>query len=53
MLETLKKDIEQYNGAMEDFYSLIPEDIEMAYSLAIVLFQIANRWTEIQLNSNK
>lgn len=53
MLEQLKEDIEQYNEAMEDFYNLIPEDIDMSFSLAIVLFQIANRWTEIQLYSNK
>lgn len=53
MLEELKKDIEQYDGAMEDFYNLIPEDVDTAYQLAMVFMQIANRWTEIQLNSNK
>lgn len=53
MLEKLKEDINQYNDAMEDFYNLIPEDIESAYQLAMVFMQIANRWTEIQLNSNK
>lgn len=53
MLEELKEDINQYNGAMEDFYSLVPEDVETAYQLAMVFMQIANRWTEIQLNSNK
>lgn len=53
MLEELKKDIEQYNEAMEDFYILIPEDIDMAYSLAMVFMQLATRWSEIQLNSNK
>lgn len=53
MLEELKADIEQYNAAMEDYYNLLSEDIDTAYSLAIVLFQIANRWTEIQLYSNK
>ena len=53
MLEELKEDIEQYQGAMEDFYNLIPEDVEMAYSLAMIFMQLANRWAEIQLNSNK
>lgn len=53
MLEKIKKDIEQYKGAMEDYYNLIPEDIETAYQLAIVFMQIANRWTEIKLNSDK
>lgn len=53
MLEQLKQDIEQYQGAMEDFYSLIPEDIESAYQLAMVFMQLANRWAEIQLNANK
>lgn len=53
MLEKIKKDIEQYQGAMEDYYNLIPEDIETAYQLAIVFMQIANRWTEIKLNSDK
>ncbi|MBO5138701.1 MAG: hypothetical protein J6B89_03565 [Bacilli bacterium] len=53
MLEELREDINQYNDALEDFYSLIPEDIEGAYQLAMVFMQIANRWTELQLNSNK
>jgi len=53
MLEQLKQDIEQYQGAMEDFYSLIPEDIESAYQLAMVFMQLANRWAEVQLNANK
>lgn len=53
MLEQLKEDIEQYKGAMEDFYNLIPEDIESAYQLAMVFMQLANRWAEIQLNANK
>ena len=53
MLEQLKQDIEQYQGAMEDFYSLIPEDIESAYQLAMVFMQLANRWAEIHLNANK
>lgn len=53
MLEQLQEDIKQFNGAMEDFYNLVPEDIETAYQLAMVFMQIANRWTEIQLNSNK
>ncbi len=53
MLEQLQEDIKQFNGAMEDFYNLVPEDIEGAYQLAMVFMQIANRWTELQLNSNK
>ncbi len=53
MLEQLKQDIEQYHGAMEDFYNLIPEDIESAYQLAMIFMQLANRWAEIQLNANK
>ena len=53
MLEQLKEDIQQYDEAMEDFYNLIQEDIEGAYSLAMVFMQLANRWTEIQLNANK
>lgn len=53
MLEQLKQDIEQYQGAMEDFYNLIPEDIESAYQLAMIFMQLANRWAEIQLNANK
>lgn len=53
MLEQLQEDIKQFNGAMEDFYNLIPEDVETAYQLAMVFMQVANRWTEIQLNSNK
>ena len=53
MLDGIKEDIEQFKAAMEDFYSLIPEDIESAYQLAMVFMQIADRWTEIQLNSNK
>lgn len=53
MLEQLKQDIEQYKGAMEDFYNLIPEDIESAYQLAMIFMQLANRWAEIQLNANK
>ena len=31
MLEQLQEDIKQFNGAMEDFYNLVPEDIEGAY----------------------
>ena len=53
MLEELHKDIKQFQDAMEDFYNLIPEDIETAYQLAMVFMQIANRWSEIQLYSNK
>ena len=53
MLEQLQKDIKQYNDALEDFYNLVPEDIEGAYQLAMVFMQVANRWTELQLNSNK
>ncbi len=53
MLEQLKEDIQQYDEAMEDFYNLIQEDIEGAYSLAMVFMQLANRWSEIQLNANK
>lgn len=53
MLTELKEDITQYQGAMEDFYNLIPEDIEGAYSLAMVFMKLADRWSEIQLNSNK
>ena len=53
MIEELRKDIEQFQGAMEDFYNLVPEDIETAYQLAMVFMQLANRWTEIQLYSNK
>lgn len=53
MLDGIKGDIEQFKAAMEDFYNLIPEDIESAYQLAMVFMQIADRWTEIQLNSNK
>ncbi len=53
MLTELKEDIQQYQEAMEDFYNLIPEDIEGAYSLAIVFMQLANRWAEIQLNANQ
>lgn len=53
MIEELKKDIEQFQGAMEDFYNLVPEDIETAYQLAMVFMHLANRWTEIQLYSNK
>lgn len=36
MIEELRKDIEQFQGAMEDFYNLVPEDIETAYQLAMV-----------------
>ena len=46
MLEQLKQDIEQYKAAMEDFYNLIPEDIESAYQLAMVFMQLANRWAD-------
>ena len=53
MLEQRKEDIHQYDEAMEDFYNLIQEDIEGAYSLAMVFMQLANRWSEIQLNANK
>lgn len=53
MFEQLKEDIEQYQVSMENFYNLVPEDIEGAYELAIEFMQLANRWAEIQLNSNK
>ncbi len=53
MLEDLKEDINQFSEALEEFYNLIQEDIEGAYSLAMVFMQLANRWSEIQLNSNK
>ena len=43
MIEELRKDIEQFQGAMEDFYNLVPEDIETAYQLAMVFMQLANR----------
>ena len=47
MKEELEKDIKQFQGAMEDFYNLTSDDIETAYSLAIVFMQLANRWTEV------
>ena len=53
MLEQLKEDIEQYNEAMEEYYSLVPEDLDIAYDLAIRFMQIANRWVEIRLQANK
>lgn len=53
MKEEIEKDIKQFQGAMEDFYDLTSEDIEKAYSLAMVFMQLANRWTEIQLNASK
>lgn len=53
MKEEIEKDIKQFQGAMENFNSLVPENIDGAYQLAMVFMQLANRWTEIQLYANK
>ncbi len=53
MKEELEKDIKQFQEALEDYYDLTPEDIDTAYSLSMVFMQLANRWSEIQLNASK
>lgn len=52
-IKKIKEDIEQYSKAFEDFYDLDSTDYMTAYELAKVFFQIANRWSEIKLNSDK
>lgn len=53
MLEKLKRDIEQYNGAISDYSDLETEDIDTAYVLAKELLILADRWNEIMLESAK
>lgn len=53
MLEQLKEDIKQYNETLETYSQLCPEDIELAYDLAVKCLILADRWNEIMLNSAK
>lgn len=53
MLEELKEDINQYNEKIETYKQLCPEDIDLAYDLAVKCLILADRWNEIMLNSVK
>jgi hypothetical protein len=49
----LDKDIELYNGLVEDFNNLDSSDFASAYTLSQLALSLADRWNEIMLNSVK
>lgn len=53
MLEELKEDINQYKEVLETYEQLCPEDIDLAYDLAVQCLILADRWNEIMLYSAK
>jgi len=52
-LVELQKDIELYNGLVEDFNNLDSSDFTTAYTLSQLALSLADRWNEIMLNSVK
>jgi hypothetical protein len=53
MLDSLNKDIEQYNGLVKDFQDLDSGDFMTAYTLSQEALILADRWNEIMLNAVK
>ena len=53
MIESLNKDIEQYNGLVKDFENLDSGDFMTAYTLSQEALILADRWNEIMLNAVK
>ena len=49
----LQKDIELYNGLVEDFNNLDSSDYATAYTLSQLALSLADRWNEIMLDSVK
>lgn len=52
-MKNLEKDIELYNGLVEDFNNLDSSDYSTAYTLSQLALSLADRWNEIMLNSVK
>jgi len=49
----IEKDIELYNGLLEDFEKLDSSDYASAYELSRIALSLADRWNEIMLDSAK
>lgn len=52
-MKNLEKDIELYNGLVEDYNNLDSSDYATAYELSKLALSLADRWNEIMLNSVK
>lgn len=53
MKNLFKEDLANYNQILTDYESLVSEDGQTAYTLAIKSLLNADRWNEIMLNSSK
>lgn len=52
-LKELEDDINQFQLALEDFENLLSNDGETAFELAKLFIHLADRWSEIQIQSKK